>query len=260
MSLTLYNGDCLDVMKTIPDASVDLIICDLPYGCLTGGGKIEPVKKAKMYGSDAKSACAWDIKIDLAAFWEQVRRIRKSDDSPTIHFATTKFGHDLICSNEKEFRYDLVWNKQRGVSFLSANKMPMRSHEMIYIFSKAGAYYNRVDIKGDFKKWTREESGSSKQYGIAPTSFGEGGDGKRCALSVINHPTSASRGGHPTEKPIDLYKFLIERYCPAGGTVLDPTFGSGNSGAAAEALGRHYIGIEKDPGFFEKAAKNLGAE
>lgn len=266
MSLTLYNGDCLDVMKTIPDASVDLIICDLPYGCLTGGGKIEPVKKAKMYGSDAKSACAWDIKIDLAAFWEQVRRIRKSHDSPTIHFATTKFGYELIKSNEKEFRYDLVWNKQRGVSFLSANKMPMRSHEMVYVFSKAGAYYNRVDIKGDFPAWEKEPNSIRKQQVYTneikrTTSSGEAG--KRCPLSVIDIKQKASyqmKGGHPTEKPIDLYKFLIERYCPAGGTVLDPTFGSGNSGAAAEALGRNYIGIEKDPGFFEKAAKNLGAE
>jgi site-specific DNA-methyltransferase (adenine-specific) len=262
MSLTLYNGDCLDVMKTIPDASVDLIICDLPYGCLTGSGitKKETAEKYGRKGTEGISGCAWDVKIDLAAFWEQVRRIRKSDDSPTIHFATTKFGHDLICSNEKEFRYDLVWNKQRGVSFLSANKMPMRSHEMIYIFSKAGAYYNRVDISGDFKKSGGGRGNPSNQYGCAMRRFETNNQGKRCVLSVITNATSASRGGHPTEKPIDLYKFLIERYCPAGGTVLDPTFGSGNSGAAAEALGRNYIGIEKDPGFFEKAAKNLGAE
>lgn len=234
MSLTLYNGDCLDVMKTIPDASVDLIICDLPYGCLTGGGitNKETAKKYGRKGTEGISGCAWDVKIDLAPFWEQVRRIRRNDHTPCLHFCATKFGFDLWESNKSEFRYDLVWDKKRGVSFLSANRKPMRSHEMIYIFSKAGAYYNRVD----------------------------GGDGKRCALSVINNPTSASRGGHPTEKPIDLYKWLIERYCPAGGTVLDPTFGSCNSGRASEALGRNYIGIEKDPGFFEKAAKNLGAE
>jgi site-specific DNA-methyltransferase (adenine-specific) len=265
MSLTLYNGDCLDVMKTIPDASVDLIICDLPYGCLTGGGitKKETAEKYGRKGTEGISGCAWDVKIDLAAFWEQVRRIRKSDDSPTIHFATTKFGHDLICSNEKEFRYDLVWDKQRGVSFLSANKMPMRSHEMVYVFSKAGAYYNRVDITGDFKSWkVKREGQTAHTYGEAKRTNTEGGDGKRCALSIITIDGHLSRhkGQHPTEKPIDLYKFLIERYCPAGGTVLDPTFGSGNSGAATEALGRHYIGIEKDPGFFEKAAKNLGAE
>jgi site-specific DNA-methyltransferase (adenine-specific) len=268
MSLTLYNGDCLDVMKTIPDASVDLIICDLPYGCLTGGGitKKETAEKYGRKGTEGISGCAWDVKIDLAAFWEQVRRIRKSDDSPTIHFATTKFGHDLICSNEKEFRYDLVWNKQRGVSFLSANKMPMRSHEMIYIFSKAGAYYNRVDISGDFPAWKKEPNSIRKGQVYTneikrTTSSGEAG--KRCPLSVIDIKQKASyqmKGGHPTEKPVELYKFLIERYSPKGGTVLDPTFGSGNSGAATEALGRHYIGIEKDPGFFEKAAKNLGAE
>ena len=258
-TLTLFNGDCLKIMKDLSANSIDLIICDLPYGCLSS--KTISVDRSYHGGGIEKNtatACPWDIKIDLEAFWKEIKRIRCNDHSPTIHFCTTKFGYDLIKSNENEFRYDLVWDKQRGVSFLSANKMPMRSHEMVYVFSKAGAYYNRVDIKGDFKKWTREESGSSKQYGIAPTSFGEGGDGKRCVLSVINNPTSASRGGHPTEKPIDLYKFLIERYCPAGGTVLDPTFGSCNSGRAAEALGRSYFGIEQDQDFYDKAIKDMG--
>jgi len=259
MELTLHNGDCLEVMKTIPDKSVDLIICDLPYGCLTTQGKT-----SKMYTNkgDGQNGCAWDIKIDLDAFWKQVRRIRKSDHSPTIHFCTTKFGYDLIKSNEAEFRYDLVWDKQRGVSFLSANKMPMRSHEMIYLFSKAGAYYNRVDISGNFQSWVRtrsdDKSRHSTQYG-ATRNDSEGGDGKRCVLSVVQHPTSVKKGGHPTEKPSDLYRFLIERYCPAGGTVLDPTFGSGNSVFTAFSMGRSAIGIEKDEKFFEKAEERLNA-
>jgi site-specific DNA-methyltransferase (adenine-specific) len=207
-----------------------------------------------------QNGCSWDIKIDLEAFWKEVKRVRKQDNTPTLHFATTKFGYDLIKSNEKEFRYDLVWDKQRGISFLSANKMPMRSHEMIYVFSKAGAYYNRVDISGNFKEWRRDREGSnsnySRQYG-ATRGSNIGGDGKRCVLSVIQNSTSATRGGHPTEKPVELYKFLIERYCPPGGTVLDPTFGSCNSGRAAEALGRNYIGIEKDKDFFDNAVKSI---
>lgn len=269
MSLTLYNGDCLEVMKGLPDKSIDLFVCDLPYGCLTsprasvGPGWRKEVERGeqKTLHREEKDACAWDVKIDLEAFWKEVKRIRKSDDSPTIHFCTTKFGYDLIKSNEKEFRYDLVWDKQRGVSFLSANKMPMRSHEMVYVFSKTGAYYNRVDITGDFPRVGGGKSVTA-QYGNKglTENYNVDNTGKRCALSVINNSTSATRGGHPTEKPVDLYKFLIERYCPAGGTVLDPTFGSCNSGRASEALGRNYIGIEKDPGFFEKAAKNLGAE
>jgi len=263
-ALTLYNGDCLEVMKEIPDKSVDLIICDLPYGCLTGGGitKKETAEKYGRKGTEGISGCAWDIKIDLEAFWKQIKRIRKSDHSPTIHFCTTKFGYELINSNPDEFRYDLVWDKQRGVSFLSANKMPMRSHEMIYVFSKAGAYYERKDIEGDFKSWkVKREGQTTNCYGGAKKTNTEGGDGKRCPLSIIQIDGHLSRhkGQHPTEKPTDLYRFLIERYCPVGGTVLDPTFGSGNSVFTAWDMGRSAIGIEKDEGFYKKAEERLNA-
>jgi hypothetical protein len=236
MELTLHNGDCLEIMKEIPDKSVDLIICDLPYGCLTSpraniaAGWREVKKNGEIPAliRENKEANAWDIKIDLEAFWKEIKRIRKSDHSPCIHFCTTKFGYELIKSNEKEFRYDLVWYKQRGVSFLSANKMPMRSHEMIYVFSKTGAFYQRKDIEG-----------------------------KRCVLSVINQSGSVKKGGHPTEKPSELYKWLIERYCPVGGMVLDPTAGSCNSVFQAFAMGRSAIGIEKDDKFFKKAEEKL---
>jgi site-specific DNA-methyltransferase (adenine-specific) len=317
--LTLHNGDCLEVMKAIPDKSVDLIICDLPYGCLSspraskgpGWRKVEeetgekaPVERI------SKDKCAWDIKINLEEFWKQVKRIRKSDHSPTIHFATTKFGYEIIKSNEAEFRYDLVWDKQRGVSFLSANKMPMRSHEMIYIFSKAGAYYERKDFAGTpyttsgnspgqcYKQHNTGKSETKtvdtrcvlsvvkppaymefkehKQYGKAksdstygvvnrkkpvtrPVGTVTSTADKRCVLSVVEHPSGGKRTGHPTEKPCALYRFLIERYCPADGTVLDPTFGSGNSVFTAFALGRNAIGIEKDEKFFKKAEERLNA-
>jgi site-specific DNA-methyltransferase (adenine-specific) len=245
--------------------------------------------------------CSWDIKIDLVKFWEQVKRIRKSDHSPTIHFATTKFGYEVIKSNPDEFRYDLVWDKGRGVSFLSANKMPMRSHEMIYVFSKAGAFYNRIDISGNFPPWVGSHSSSAVYNLTKPDKEGykKGmGEGKRCVLSVISqtepkvHKRSdtsniypklkdtawankdtntrcatsvikqssvSKKGNHPTEKPSDLYKWLIERYCPVGGTVLDPTAGSCNSVFQAFAMGRSGIGIEKDETFFKKAEERLNA-
>jgi site-specific DNA-methyltransferase (adenine-specific) len=219
-------------MKDISSNSVDLIICDLPYGCLASGfkgdgGEVKRFIDGKKTANKIKTegGCSWDVKIDLEAFWKEVRRIRKSEHTPTIHFCTTKFGNELINSNPNEFRYDLVWDKQRGVSFLSANKMPMRSHEMIYIFSKSGAFYKRIN------------------------------ENNKCVLSVIQQ--SGKKGGHPTEKPIDLYKFLIERYCPPEGTVLDPTFGSGNSVFTAYALGRNAIGIEKNEKFFKKAEARL---
>lgn len=260
--LSLHHGDCLEVMKGIPDKSVDLIICDLPYGCLSGGYRASGIHPQSTNPNQNPNkiefktqGCSWDIAIDLAAFWEQVRRIRKDDHTPTIHFCTTKFGYDLIRSNEKEFRYDLVWDKQRGVSFLSANKMPMRSHEMIYVFSKAGANYYRKDNVGDFKQSSGGRDSSAKpsaQYGAVKETETRN-EGKRCVLSVIQNPTSATRSGHPTEKPMELYKWLIERYSKEGDTILDPTFGSGNSVFAAVELGRNAIGIEKDKKFFDKA-------
>lgn len=248
-------------MKEIPAKSIDLIICDLPYGCLNGGAGKEKEKRSKLK-TDQIMGCTWDIKIDLDQFWKEIRRIRKNDHTPTIHFCTTKFGIDLITSNPKEFRYDLVWNKDHGVSFLQANKMPMRSHEMIYVFSKTGAYYDRIDETGDFKHWKRirNKKDNGGCYGGPARIDTVGGDGTRCALSVINiKKVGGCKGIHPTEKPINLYRWLIDRYCPPGGTVLDPTFGSGNSVFTAYASGRNAIGIEKDDHFFEKAVERLNA-
>lgn len=262
MSIRLVHGDCLEKMKDISGGSVDLLICDLPYGCL---GAIDKNGDAQTWaGPNSKHpiaknrGCAWDIKINLEKFWEQARRILRNDHSPVIHFCTTKFGAELIASNPSWFRYDLVWDKQRGVSFLSANKMPMRSHEMIYVFSKKGAFYNRVDIKGDFKANCGDKGDKNcRQYGVNIGPPRPDNAGKRCALSVIQNNTSSTKGGHPTEKPVALYRWLIERYSPAEGTVLDPTAGSFNSCVAAQELGRHAIGIEKDDKFYKKAVDKL---
>jgi site-specific DNA-methyltransferase (adenine-specific) len=227
-------------MKELPDKSVDLIICDLPYGCLI------------------PNSCSWDVKINLEAFWKEIKRIRKNDHTPCIHFCTTKFGYELVQSNPAEFRYDLVWDKKLGVSFLSANKMPLRSHEMIYIFSKAGAFYQRTDIPGDFKEWKRARSKNGiKHYGTPQVNELVGGDGKRCVKSIISITKTVSQSKHPTEKPEELYRWLIERYCPTGGLVLDPTFGSGNSLFTAYAMGRNAVGMEMDDGFFAKAEERL---
>jgi DNA modification methylase len=264
VTLTLRHGDCLEIMKGLPEKSVDLIICDLPYGCLASGfkgdgGEVKRFLNGKETPNKIKTegGCAWDIKIDLKAFWEQVRRIRKNEHTPTIHFCTTRFGIELVNSNPDEFRYDLVWDKQRGVSFLSANKMPMRSHEMIYVFSKAGAFYNRKDIEGDFPKGGGGGRKNALVYGTTgKPHITEAG--RRCVLSVVHTGNDAKTSGkHPTEKPCDLYRFLIDRYCPAGGTVLDPTFGSGNSVFTAYAMDRNAIGIEKDKKFYDKACEKI---
>ena len=299
--LQLLQGDCLTLLKDISSNSVDLIICDLPYGCLVTQPRTTHIHRRDSDKPDTRTSgvlgqCAWDIPIDLDAFWKEIRRIRRNDHSPTLHFCTTKFGLELLRSNEKEFRYDLVWDKGRGVSFLSANKMPLRSHEMVYVFSKAGAYYNRIDISGNYTKWKATEHPDKKSNVYSsgmPNGFKtNGNDGtKRCAVSVVRpkepgtsfskvynihtyakqdtmadtrcpksvilEKTASKKGQHPTEKPVNLYKWLIERYCPEGGTVLDPTFGSCNSGIASRDLGRNYIGIEKDEAFYKKAVDRL---
>ena len=127
---------------------------------------------------------------------------------------------------------------------------------MIYVFSAKGAYYNRVDIKGDFPEGGGGDRKNAKVYGtIGQPHKTEGG--RRCALSIIQNNKGSIKGEHPTQKPSDLYKFLIERYCPKDGTVLDPTFGSGNSVFTAFEMGRNAIGIERDEAFFKKAEDRL---
>ena len=259
MSIRLLHGDCLEMMKDISASSVDLIICDLPYGCLISGKPKPEDSPNKSY-----SGCSWDIKIDLQKFWAEAKLILKNDHSPVIHFCTTKFGIELINSNPNWFRYDLVWDKQRGVSFLQANKMPMRSHEMIYVFSKKGAFYNRVDEDAPGKK-KRNDNIEKPHHGNVYTTANsklhcsQGADeNKACVKSVIQiTKVGTFKQGHPTEKPCDLYRWLIERYCPPDGTVLDPTVGSGNSVMTAYAMGRHAIGIEKDDVFYKKCSDKI---
>ena len=259
MTLQLFNGDCLQQMKSIPDKSIDLIICDLPYGCLEPQRKRtdEYVKRVKSV-SVGQSSCAWDVKINLDEFWKEIKRIRKDDHTPCLHFCSTKFGYELIKSNESEFRYDMVWCKTNAVGFLTANKKTMSAHEMIYVFSKKGANYNRIDLVGDYPKGGGGRSkatfidGINKMENIQSTVAG-----KRCVKSWFEIPNKKEKGGHPTAKPNELYKWLIERYSKAGDTVLDPTFGSGNSGAVCRELNRNYIGIEMDKGFYEKAVERF---
>jgi site-specific DNA-methyltransferase (adenine-specific) len=255
--MEIHNGDCLEVMKSLPDKSIDLFVCDLPYGCLSRSS-IGALAEKKKFFSGNSVGCAWDIKLDLEAFWIQVKRLCKNDHTPVLMFCNTKFGYDLIKSNESWFRYDLVWNKMRGVSFLSANKMPMKSHELVYVFSKKGASYYRKDIEGDFPKSLVSKKVMTRKdiLGNQIPKILTDNTGKRCVLSVIDNINKYSNSRvhkpHPTEKPVELYKWLIERYSKEGDSVLDPTFGSGNSGRGCVELKRNYIGIEKDKGFYDK--------
>lgn len=265
--IQLLQGDCLELMKTLPDKSVDLFLCDLPYGCLSAKPiELDPSKTKHGHGVPTSSGCAWDIKIDLNAFWVQVKRLCRDDHTPVLMFCSTKFGFDLYNSNPDWFRYDLVWNKQRGVSFLQANKMPMRSHEMIYVFSKKGARYNRVDYQGEFDpKPARTTTHTTTFSTFRPASKvhirNENDGTHRCVLSIIDVSTKTIKGKHPTQKPDDLYEWLITRYSKEGDTVLDPTAGSFTSCFTADKLGRNAIGMEMDKAFYDKAVtKNVPKE
>lgn len=255
-------------MKTLPDKSIDLFLCDLPYGCLTGGAGKEKAKRRKLvryvdgnptdlsanYVGGVIAGCPWDVKIDLTQFWEQVNRLMKDDNTPIIHFCNARFGFELYNSKPDWFRYDLVWEKTNAVGFLSANKQPMRSHENIYVFAKKGARYYRKDITGDFPK---AKGGLSKTNvyndGVAIPNTMSDNTGRRCVKSVITITNKKGKGKHPTQKPDELYEWLITRYSKEGDTILDPTAGSFTSIFTAEKLKRKGIGIEKDIEFYNKA-------
>lgn len=246
-------------MKGLPNKSVDCFICDLPYGQLSKD--VSEIPKSGLRSGEVVKigGCAWDVKLNLELFWTQVKRLAKNDHTPVLMFCNTKFGFDLIESNKPWFRYDLVWNKSYGCSFLLANKMPMKSHEMVYVFSKKGAFYRRIDVSGNFKGWAAKKDEKDKNSIVYSSGMPNGwvknaNDGTtRCVLSVITEKSTPRPGHHPTEKPIELYRWLLERYVPDNGTVLDPTAGSFNSIFAARQLGYRAIGIEKDHSFFWKA-------
>ena len=245
-------------MKTLPDKSIDLFVCDLPYGCLSGRAIGKAAETKKLWSGDAMG-CAWDIPIDLPSFWREVKRLARDDHTPVLMFCTTRFGAELIASNPSWFRYDLVWSKSKAVGFLLSNKMPLRSHEMIYVFAKKGATYYRTDLEGDFPQvggGRHAKADSTGLYGtIATTPIDN--EGRRCVKSVLTCASVARKGQHPTQKPDDLYEWLITRYSKEGDTILDPTAGSFTAVNTAIRLNRSAIGIEKDDAFF---AKYSGAE
>jgi site-specific DNA-methyltransferase (adenine-specific) len=262
MTLQLLQGDCLELMKTLPNKSIDLFVCDLPYGCLSvkrGGERIGELKNPDDPNSNivvVNKPCAWDIPIDLNAFWVQVKRLCKDDHTPVLMFCSTKFGYELIKSNEDWFRYDLIWSKTNGVGFLSANKMPMRSHELIYVFSKKGANYTRIDIEGDFPPTISQNHKRSATSNTIPRLNDipqPDRTGIRCVKSVIEMSNKKGKGQHPTQKPDDLYEWLISRYSKEGDTILDATAGSFASCFTAQKLNRNAIGMELNEEFYNKA-------
>jgi len=241
--IRIENMDCLIGMQSIQDNSVDLVILDLPYG---------------------QTACKWDIPINLNDLWIQLKRVGKINTA-YLFFTTTKFGYELIKSNEKWFRYDLVWNKQKGVGFLNARKMPMRSHEMIYVF------YNKLPTY-NINEYHIHTPPRVKQAPYKGGLYGDGGGmlvqacgsqwNPRLPISIIDFQTPKNRVKqfHSTEKPIGVLQWIIKYYSKEGDTVLDPTVGSGSTAVACKLLKRNCIGFEMDTTIFNIAKKRLEIE
>ncbi len=238
--MEIYNDDCFNILPNIEENKIDLFILDLPYA-------------NKKFGNC--SACDWDTPIDLEKMWIQIKRIMKPN-TIIVFLCNTKFGYNLINSNPKWFKYDLVWEKSRKVGFLSANKQPLRQHENIYIFKKQQGVYNPQKTEG--KPYSNGGIHKDNLYGEKNTEklFNKKGITERHPTSILkfNNPTKSI---HKTQKPVELIEWLIKSYSNEGDLVMDFTMGSGTTGVACKNTNRNFIGIERDAEIFEGAKKRL---
>lgn len=237
MKVELHCGDCLEIMKDIKSNSVDLILADLPYGT---------TKRNK-----------WDIVIPFESLWERYERIIK-DNGVIALFGDEPFASKLRLSNEKLYRYDWVWIKSNPTGFLNAKKMPLKNTETISIFYKKLPLYNPQMRSG--KPYVRKEGTTSLNYGKADNNTITINHGTRYPLKTINFKSSfhsSKTFTHPTQKPVDLLEYIIKTYTNEGMTVLDNVMGSGSTGVAAINLKRNFIGIEKEPKFYQFAEQRI---
>lgn len=238
--IKLYKGDCLELMKDIPDKSIDMILCDLPYGT---------------------TACKWDVVIPFETLWEQYNRIIK-DNGAIVLFGSEPFSSQLRMSNLKNYKYDWVWDKVVGKGHLVAKIRPLQRTENIMIFGKGKVNYypimqdrpiekccigkegKRTEIVGGTKK-EQEYKMYNTYY---PTNL----------LSFNNH--NPRKKVHPTQKPVELLEYLIKTYTNENELVLDNCMGSGSTGVACKHTNRKFIGIELDDNYFEIAKKRIEEE
>lgn len=240
MTVKIYNEDCLEGMKRIPDGSVDFVLTDLPY---------------------AITDCAFDKCVDLTKFWEQIKRVTKHNAAVAL-FSMLPFAVDLINANRKMFRYEWIWYKNYPVGFLNAKKMPLRCHENILIFYRKLPTYNPQKIKNP--------KGNRIQHCVIKTAnYHKGGtlefefNGAELYprdVQMFRHTRTlprSERNFHPQQKPTDLLEYLIRTYTNEGETVLDATMGSGSTGVACINTGRRFIGFELDEHYYKIAAERL---
>lgn len=240
MSVTLFYGDCLAVMRSIRPGSIDLVLADPPYGITN---------------------CKWDSVIPLARMWSLLSRVT-TDKHSSILFATQPFASTLVLSNATHFKYDLVWEKNRPSNIFQLRCAVGRTHEGIHIFSSAGIAYNSTTLM------TYNPQGIKVSSGIAHSRMKEGGvHGKHVTrpykMHASHYPRSVLRFSnmqgklHPTQKPLALVEWLVKTYTNEGDTVLDFCMGSGTTGVACVNTGRNFVGIEKDAEYFKIAKRRI---
>lgn len=240
--IKLYQGDCLEVMKDIPDKSVDMILCDLPY---------------------QKTHNSWDIMIPFEFLWKQYERIT-TDTATICLFGQDTFTAKLMLSNEKLHRYNIIWDKVLTGGFLNAKKQPLRCHEDICIFYKKFGTYNPQMTEGAVCHSKGNAAGKRNSEVLNNNNYSDftvveaSKDGLKYPKSIISfsrpHPSIAV---HPTQKPVDLLQYLIKTYTNEGDTVLDNCMGSGSTGVAAKILNRNFIGIELEEKYFKIAEERI---
>lgn len=226
----LANGDCLDLMAQIPDGSVDMILCDLPYGT---------------------TACKWDTVIPLDLLWKQYNRLIKKNGAIVL-FGAQPFTSALVMSNVENFKYVWYWRKNRATNVLNAKKMPLRDTEEVCVFG-GSVYFPQGLVFAP--EPSRNSNRDSDCYGSGTT--------KSYIREYTNYPKQTlqfnvvQKCEHPTQKPVALCEYLIRTYTNEGETVLDNTMGSGTTGVACLNTMRNFIGIEKDPKYFEVARNRI---
>lgn len=245
--IQLHKGDCLEIMKSIPDKSVDMILCDLPYGVL----------------NKSNQSAKWDCVIPFDKLWEQYERVIK-DNNAIVLFGQGMFSAKLMLSNERLWRYNLIWQKgNRPTGFLNANRQPMRLHEDICVFFKKQCTYNPQFSLGN-KNHSRGGAGNAKSNGAKNGCYGEFEitptvmTNQKYPTSIINFAKEHPQKYHSTQKPVTLLEYLIKTYTNEYETVLDNCMGSGSTGVACKNTNRNFIGIELNDEYFEIAKQRIG--
>ena len=245
----IYNMDCLDGMKQIPDGTIDAVICDLPYGVLNGESE----------------GGSWDTIIPFEPLWAEYRRVCKPT-AAIVLFAQGMFTADLMHSNPKMWRYNLIWKKgERASGFLNASRMPLRNHEDIVVFYDKLPTYN-PQMRTGFPNHTRGHGGGKLKNGcygkFDPWARSEVITTEKFPLSIIDiaKEHDVNKQFHPTQKPVDLLRYLVLTYTNEGDTVLDNCMGSGTTAIACIKERRHFIGFELSKEYFDKAVRRIKAE